>query len=333
MILVFTPVIQSSEVACILSTRRDYFKGSGISCNLEKSLVLSENGTKLINVKNENVTEFIGENISGLEDLPEDIGEVFKNLDLFRLVNSSLKSINKKNFRGMLKVTYMNLEENSIELIDADTFDDMESLLTLKLEENKISSLHPDTFSKLYKIEYIHLDGNQLTTLDPDTFKHNKKLVYLTVNENKLTSLDVNLFDSLTNLKLFRVIDNEISSLHSELLRKPIGLEAAYFSKNKISEIPVELFSSLTFLEEVDFADNPLELIDFALFKDNKRINLVSFDGVEIKKILNIEEIDNLNQLKSIQFTKSGDSCVKNLYNLIEREKLKQDVTENCVTN
>jgi Leucine-rich repeat (LRR) protein len=329
---IFLCFVWSDDILCSTSDRREFFNGNGFTCNFEKNVTITKEGLKLSNEKDENVTELIGENIETIEFLVDDISDIFPNLELVRVINTSLKAVNKRNLHSLHRVTYVYLEENSIASIDENTFDDMANLISLKLEDNKLTSIPTKLFSKLSMIEFIYLDNNQLTSLDPEMFKNNSKLVFLSMKENQLTTFDEKLFENLANLRLFRADSNQISTLPPELFKKCFSLENIYLSENKIVEIPAGLFSSLTFLEEVTLANNSMTFIDFGVFKDNKRLNLISFDKIEVKTILNIDDIDDLYQLKTILFTSSGDSCVKGAYSLTEKEKLKQYVIENCAT-
>jgi Leucine-rich repeat (LRR) protein len=67
--------------------------------------------------------------------LPENIDEDFPNLMRYNAKRCSITAITKKNFKGLSKLTKLNLWGNQIERITSETFKDLTDLEVLSLGE------------------------------------------------------------------------------------------------------------------------------------------------------------------------------------------------------
>ena len=300
-------------------------------CNLNtnSSILIAE--TKLTNENNENVTQFLGNDIKKLEYLPIDIVDSFPKVTHISFSETSLKSISKKNFHGLRNLEILSLSYNQISSIDEDTFDDLSDLFSIDLDHNKLTSLPPKVFSKLSTLNGLHLEDNQLTALDAGIFKNNHELAFLVLNGNKLTTLSPGIFDSLTQMRQLLFHENEINSLDADLFKNCISLDYLSGSDNKITEIPLNLFTPLTSLSTILFSNNPLNgVIDFKMFENNKEINFISFDGIKFTKVLNIDVVDKLPELRRVQFRINNESCIIGNYHEGILDKLKNEVKTYC---
>lgn len=57
-----------------------------------------------------------------IEHLPSNLGKKFPNLIIMYVSDCSIKEIKKENFKGLIKMRRLQLNDNQIEKIDDDTF-------------------------------------------------------------------------------------------------------------------------------------------------------------------------------------------------------------------
>jgi Leucine-rich repeat (LRR) protein len=301
-------------------------------CTFGNDVTISNANTKLSNERNEEVNEINANNITGLEYLPIDIVDAFPNIRKLSFDRTNLKAVSKKNFHGLSKLGYLNINRNQISSIDEDTFDDLESIFWIHLDDNKLTTLPPKVFSKLATLDTLYLNGNQLTALDAGTFKNNHKLAILIMDNNKFTTFAPDMFSSQILMRQIWLHNNEISSLNSDWFKTCASLIDVSFSDNKITEIPLDLFTGLTSFRRVSFSRNPITSIDFKLFETNKEINDIAFNGIKVEKVLNIDVVDKLSELQGVHFEINDNSCIIGSYHEGTLKKLKEEVKENCKT-
>ena len=342
---IFTSSVKSDQTTCLINERK-YFVDVGFTrdrkpgdfdiyyeCEFNNSATISSPDINLANEQNENVTEIGGHNIKNLEYLPVDIVNSFPMIKKFTIYKTSLKAISKKNFRGLRHLVHLSLSFNQISSIDENTFDDQVKVINIRLDDNKLTSLPSKVFSKLSNLDSLFLNKNQLTTLDAEIFANNLNLALLFLDNNNLASFAPGTFDSLTKLRQFWFNNNEISSLDSELFKNCVSVVDVTGSENKIIEIPVDLISTMTSLREFSFSQNPLNsVIDFKVFEHNKKITDISLSEIKFTKIYNIDVIDNLPDLKFVNFEIDNESCIVGSFYKETLEKLKQEVKANCST-
>jgi Leucine-rich repeat (LRR) protein len=301
-------------------------------CIFRGDMAISSDNTKLSNARNEAVTEIKGNNITGLEYLPVDIVDAFPNVQLVNIYFTQIKAVSKKNFHGLSKITTLYLSNNKISSIGEETFDDCQSIFTLDLDSNELTSLPPQLFSKLARLDTLHLNGNQLTALDAGTFKNNQKLGLLFLNNNKFTTFAPDMFSSQTLMRQIWLHNNEISSLNSDWFKTCASLIDVSLSDNKITEIPLDFFAGLPSLRQASFSSNPMTTINFKVFETNQEINEITFNGIKVEKVLNIDVVDKLPNLRGVHFKINDNSCIIGSYHEGTLNKLKEEVKEYCKT-
>lgn len=86
--------------------------------------------------------------------LPVSVNETFPNLKNLEARYCSLRFISKKNFEGLFKLEYLDLEENFIEKIESDTFDGLDNLKYVNLGRLMISEDHTQIqWTKCFKVD------------------------------------------------------------------------------------------------------------------------------------------------------------------------------------
>lgn len=105
------------------------------TCKL-KSTVINSTGFLITSDRDETVLSLdLGENRRA-EFLPENIAEKFPNLVMIYARNCAIKSIARKNFRGLSKVRWLSFQDSQIRRIDSETFRDLVSLESLGISIN-----------------------------------------------------------------------------------------------------------------------------------------------------------------------------------------------------
>jgi Leucine-rich repeat (LRR) protein len=81
----------------------------------------------------------------------------------------------------------ISIENNTIKSIDENTFKGMERLTTLDLSHNHIISIGSSVFNDLENLEELYLDHNELSKIDSGAFNALESLKFLGMNDNFLS--------------------------------------------------------------------------------------------------------------------------------------------------
>jgi Leucine-rich repeat (LRR) protein len=155
----------------------------------------------------------------------------------------------------------------------------------------------------------------------------------LDLSSNKLSSLAPGMFDSLSNLKTLNADFNEIGNLPADLFKNSKNLESLHLANNNITEIPLNFIASTPALTHAYFGSNLLKSIDFSIFEKSENIKMISFRFGKVARILNVDVIDNLKQLKQVDFMNyEEETCLKTSYRKDDFAKFKEHVRTNCST-
>lgn len=151
------------------------------------------------------------------------------------MLGSGVKALYPLNFKGLLKLGYLNLQNNEITTVNSGDFQYLSSLVFLQLSNNKISHISYDAFDPLINLKALFMWGNQLKTINfqinslieldtlslsenqivdfpGDFLKHNKKLAVLYLENNQIRSIPRTTFDGLNDLNYVDLMDNQCVS-------------------------------------------------------------------------------------------------------------------------
>lgn len=156
---------------------------------------------------NQDVEEFFTNNNGKLPSVPMGIGIIFPNLELFFIGQSSLKSVERKNFEGMSKVTSFFLGFNDLADLPRDVFYELFSVQALFIDNNKIRSLHRDLLVQMPKLRVFIAHNNRIEHLDAGLFRRNSQLTSINLNNNQLKTIGVN-FKHLQQIKNVELMQN-----------------------------------------------------------------------------------------------------------------------------
>jgi Leucine-rich repeat (LRR) protein len=111
---------------------------------------------------------------------------------------------------GLLKLYYLDLQNNKLTTLNFQTFAPLNSLGNLSLSNNQITSLDKDTFRNSTNLVYFFMDFNLLLTLDATIFLNNTKLKNLSLHGNKINALSSKMFQSFYNTSLSLDLRNNV---------------------------------------------------------------------------------------------------------------------------
>nr|AIO11807.1 variable lymphocyte receptor type A [Petromyzon marinus] len=146
----------------------------------------------------------------GLKAVPSGIPADTEKLDLR---STGLTTLSDTAFRGLTKLTWLNLRYNRLQEIPDRLFSTVTKLERLELDNNQIKSLPAGLFDQLVELKQLYLQFNQLKSLPPNVFDRLTKLTMLQLNTNQLQSIPADAFDKLTNLQTLSLSTNQLQSV------------------------------------------------------------------------------------------------------------------------
>ena len=136
--------------------------------------------------------------------LPENIAEIFSNLEELFVNSSGLFEIDSRMFTNMTSLKSLFLTRNKLFEIPGETFSDLKNLESLDLSVNNIESLEADIFKNLSMLRRLKLNNNKLSAIDFVIFKDLVNLKEMTLGNNKLEFISTNM---VLPLAQFEIID------------------------------------------------------------------------------------------------------------------------------
>ncbi len=158
-------------------------------------------------------------------------------LELLRLVNMGLRSL------------------------EPGVFDGLSRLRWLDLSDNKLATVHPNLLRGrgLDSLRQVELDGNQLATLHPDLFRGLGTLWYVDLSRNRLRTVPPSLFDEQQRgqMDVVKLGGNRLVDIDPGLLRGMAIMSSLQLSDNRFATLPPSLFNGLYGLLKMDLSGNP----------------------------------------------------------------------------
>lgn len=226
-----------------------------LTCHIEEKTIDDEDFT-ISSSKNYSTLALKIESKKGVKFLPTNIFDVSPKLEVVRVSDCSVKTVNEKHFEGLSELTIINLVKNNIENIVSDAFGDLVSLKYLYLSFNKIRSLSRSTFSALKALEELSLDSNEIQFLPPEIFKSLVRIKKIELGHNELHYMDDNIFNNLASLTLIDLRDNYLMKIPKKMFISNSKLTKLFLNSNKIKFIDGNTFECLSKLLIVDLSEN-----------------------------------------------------------------------------
>uniref|UniRef100_S4RTY1 Variable lymphocyte receptor B cassette n=1 Tax=Petromyzon marinus TaxID=7757 RepID=S4RTY1_PETMA len=128
------------------------------------------------------------------------------------LNSNSLATLSDTAFRGLTKLTWLNLQYNALSTQPTNPASRFCSIWRLYLNDNQLKSLPPRVFDSLTKLTILYLQDNQLESFPQAAGGRIDGAVRLYLTYNQLKSLPPRVFDSLTKLTILYLHSNQLES-------------------------------------------------------------------------------------------------------------------------
>lgn len=127
--------------------------------------------------------------------LPINLTSVFPFINSLFVWYSGLNAIHIDNFKDIVALTEVDLQNNNISDLGQSTFALNIKIKKLNLSWNRIVFLPRDYLNTLTDLEWFLINNNEIETF-PSLFQNNKKLKYVNLSNNRIKSMQVD-FSSL----------------------------------------------------------------------------------------------------------------------------------------
>lgn len=211
---------------------------------------------------------------TSLTQVPSFILKKFPKVEMLRLMNAGIKSLNVDNFAIGNEVKDLDLRRNLITFIPNGVFANLTSLEQINLANNRINYIAPGAFDHLTDLKILFLSNNELETLESDSLTGAIKLTELYLESNKINHIDAGALD-LPKLEVLSLKNNQLSSLSSDVFQHAIALEKIDLGNNDLQEIN-QLFEKCTNIYSLGLNNNP-NLRDINIFELTDRLPNLSF--------------------------------------------------------
>uniref|UniRef100_S4RTU6 VLRA n=1 Tax=Petromyzon marinus TaxID=7757 RepID=S4RTU6_PETMA len=124
------------------------------------------------------------------------------------LNSNSLATLSDTAFRGLTKLTWLNLQYNALQTLPSGETQTVCSIWRLYLNDNQLKSLPPRVFDSLTKLTILYLQDNQLESFPQAVDAYHSLIWWLYLTTNQLKSLPPRVFDSLTKLETITLTSN-----------------------------------------------------------------------------------------------------------------------------
>nr|AIO11802.1 variable lymphocyte receptor type A [Petromyzon marinus] len=141
----------------------------------------------------------------GLKAVPSEIPADTEKLDLH---STGLATLSDATFRGLTKLTWLNLQLNALQTLPVGVFDGLSELDRLSLQLNQLKSLPPGVFDKLTELTVLWLNDNQLQSVPHGAFDRLTNLQTLYLQQNELQSVPNGAFNALSKLETITLTSN-----------------------------------------------------------------------------------------------------------------------------
>jgi Leucine-rich repeat (LRR) protein len=212
------------------------------------------------------------------------------------LCENLVSEIRQTDFKNLLFLTFLDLQNNKIEVIEDDSFSRLSSLETINISNNLIRKINKRTFQGLLNVKNIYLDNNKIDSISDDSFHGLSKLTWLRLNKNELKTISSLLFKGLKSLQSLNLQSASIKKIEDEAFADLHNLKVLIITNNELKNVTYKMLKGLTNLTELFIDSNEIESIDTDAFRDLiKLTNLYMYKN-------NITDVANIFQdLKKLE--------------------------------
>lgn len=172
-----------------LATESYKCKAENLKIVHSKTNIVKVNGAHYSGSDSHNVTAFVVID-QIMNFLPNDLSQIFPQIETILVVRSKLMSLQKQNFQGFSKLKSVTLRFNSLSFIDGEAFDGVERILYIDLSNNQIQQIPSGLFSRLSHLTTLILSGNFLKELNENMLVVKNMITEFKADDNKITQID-----------------------------------------------------------------------------------------------------------------------------------------------
>ncbi|XP_013412111.1 LOW QUALITY PROTEIN: leucine-rich repeat-containing protein 15-like [Lingula anatina] len=236
-----------------------------------------------------------------LEKLPRGMFRGARSLQAITLANNALVDVEGL-FRGLRRITILNLKYNNLQTITEKTFIENIRLRYLDLSHNDISAIDSNAFRNLRRLRYLKLNNNPLTDLMSLKFDSSKlslidlefcqlgqvveglpkSLQDIRMGHNNIRYISANDFRQNTRLSKLNLANNSLEYIHNEAFRHMRQLQELWLNKNYLSLLPKRIPSRLRILH---LEENNIYNIPENIFRHHWSLSSLYLQKNRIKKI------------------------------------------------
>lgn len=147
---------------------------------------LEKIGQHLEGKTNDDVTKLLISNAT-CPTLPSKIGEIYKNIEELKIVNSGLTVLRSEDLAGLNKLEKFKSSDNPITHIPKDFFLGHSTLKKISFHNSKIESFYSEMFNQLLNLEKADFSGNTCVDL---CAHNNEELITLKENMTKMCKVE-----------------------------------------------------------------------------------------------------------------------------------------------
>lgn len=203
------------------------------TCIINNQIIDSKDYVIVPQTRDDEVQSFAVVGNLEVKFLPQNIGELFANLEHFTATNSSIGLLEEETFAGLRKLKSLSLANNRLRAIIPETFNDLRELHELDLSHNRIATVDETLFQRLSKLKVLRLNDNEIHYLHPKLLKPLRNLQNISISNNHLTILDDNVFGKIRSLSHVWLSNNRLKSLTPMLFKSLPQLVYVDLTENK----------------------------------------------------------------------------------------------------
>jgi Leucine-rich repeat (LRR) protein len=258
-------------------------------CSFPIETVISTPTATLSNERNEDILAVDFNIAKRISFLPNNLYEVFPNLEAILVSFTNLKVLTKRNLRNLSKLQQLEVDHSRLKEIDENAFESVANLMYLELSYSSITHFPQNVFAKLTKLKMLLLKGNKVSALNPKLFDNNQDLTELRLSDNRIKTIERGTFDRLTKLEILDLSYNQLSQLSEDIFEYNSKITELHLDHNKFTRIEPNFLVNLNELSQVHLCGNSMEIFDFGVFSNNLKLKKVYCVKCEIRQFKNVD--------------------------------------------
>lgn len=248
---------------------------------------------------------------------------------------NNIPSLPNNVFTGLNKLLHLDLSNCKLQLTNVSSFKGLDKLTILNLQKNRLTDIPkylPRTLDKL------NMDDNQVTVIPNRAFANLTLLTELRFSYNRIQNLMEDSFLGLSNLQKLTLYGNQIATLPGSTFAPLVRLKSLTLAKNHLTTIQVfkTRFFSLTSLFYLNMADNNCFSLPLGFFEDLMSLQYLHLEGNDLGGIIGqdyggdlFKSLRNLKELYLMgnRIANLPDATFHNLVNLVWLNASKNQIT------